>query len=495
MLVIGFCSWLRPHGVPKTKTSSKSFTVLTKFQNLPSLIKNTFYFAVGCLLIYVSCFVVTYRDFGIYNNYWDPKSYHQLQGTLVSFISECQDLKLPVPKNYSDENAQKLIAHYAGIYDKTLGSTQARRLATQQFNKQKPTIITVMNETYSDLSIYDGMHVGYKGPEFIKNGLSDAVQSGPLSVSILGGGTANSEFEYLTNQSCLFTGPGIAYSIYNLKNAPSLARNFKKLGYQTTAIHPFTAENWNRNVAYPNLGFDTFLSDKYFAPDVPRWRTWISDKATYQKVLDVLEQSDKPQFILDVTMANHASYSDKLVGDDYRPGYKPDFGDASLTDELNEYLGSIKKTDEEFQWFIEKVKQLKRPVVVIFFGDHQPSFPEYYNNAWYKNENEATHLGRLYQTGYVIWANYNITGAEQNNTQKHLAASNLSSHMLHAIGAPLTDYQKAQVAISQDLPVVSNYAIMSKDGSYYLPNDEKAPTASLQNDLAQMSYYHFARKL
>ena len=147
-----------------------------------------------------------------------------------------------------------------------------------------------MNETYSDLSIYDGMHVGYKGPEYIKNGLSDALLSGTLSMSILGGGTANSEFEYLTNQSCLFTGPGIAYSIYNLKNSPSLAREFKKLGYQTTAMHPFGAQNWNRNNAYPDLGFDKFISDTDFDRDAPRWRGWISDQASYQKVLDVLEK-------------------------------------------------------------------------------------------------------------------------------------------------------------------------------------------------------------
>lgn len=520
MLVCGFCSWLRPmpnlalkqtvdqvkHGAHFVSTArtcptkrcplKAAFAKLrAHLQSAPTAAKNMGAFLIGAFLIYVVCFVLNYRDFGAINNYWSPWETYRVQGTLVSFISEWQDLKLPVPKDYSDEKAEELIKHYANKYDTTLGATPQRAQAAEQFNQLKPAVVAIMNETYSDLSIYDGMHVGYKGPEYIKNGLSDALLSGTLSMSILGGGTANSEFEYLTNQSCLFTGPGIAYSIYNLKNSPSLAREFKKLGYQTTAMHPFGAQNWNRNNAYPDLGFDKFISDTDFDRDAPRWRGWISDQASYQKVLDVLEKSDKPQFILDVTVTNHSGYDDKRVGDDYRPGYQPDFGGEKITNELNEYLGSIKRTEEEFQWFIEKVKQLKRPVVVVFFGDHQPSFPTYYNDAWFKDEDEATHLARLYQTTYIIWANYKVSGAAQNNPKLHASASNLSSYTLHTIGAPLTDYQKAQLAINQELPIVTSFTVMDKDGTWYLPTDKNAPTASLQNDLAKMSYYNFARKL
>ena len=74
---------------------------------------------------------------------------------------------------------------------------------------------------------------------------------GHLYVSVLGGNTANSEFEYLTGDSMAFLPSGsIPYQQYLNKYALSIVSHMKELGYSTTAMHPYNASGWNRSSVY-----------------------------------------------------------------------------------------------------------------------------------------------------------------------------------------------------------------------------------------------------
>lgn len=483
----------KPHA-PAAPMHSKANASRFHFLPLHPAWKNTLIAAV----LLVSCVLITtvpaYRDLGVTTTYWSTWITYESQGTLLTFISECQDLKIKKPAGYTSEEAKELITSNAHAYNTSIGVSEERKAAEAQFNAEKPTVIAVMNEAYANLAIFDGMHSGYTGEEFITTGMSDALQSGDLLVSTYGGGTSNTEFEFLTGESCYFVGEGNAYSLYDFSNIDSLPHIFNKLGYTSTAIHAYNPNNWNRKSAYQTLGFTSFISGDSFV-DVDMWREWVSDKATYQKILELLHNDQNPQFILDVTLANHSGYSQQLVDDSYRPGYTPDFGDAALTDELNEYLGSMKRTDEDLQWFVEQLKQLDRPIVLVFFGDHQPSFTAAYNDAWFKDESQAAHIARQYQTQYVIWANYDVAGNAQENDKQFTAASSLASHMLDVIGAPLTDFQKAQIILGEKLPGVSHYTTLGPDGNWYFPDDKDAPSYDLQTTLQKMSYYNFAERI
>ena len=79
--------------------------------------------------------------------------------------------------------------------------------------------------------------------------------AGILYVSAYGGGTCNTEFEYLTGNSMAFLGSGTyPYTIYDLARTESLPKQFRDLGYKTTAIHPNHGTNWNRENVYRTLG-------------------------------------------------------------------------------------------------------------------------------------------------------------------------------------------------------------------------------------------------
>lgn len=424
---------------------------------------------------------------------WRPLESYYRMGFLPSFISEAQTIVPPKPEDYSTDKADELLSSYAESYDSSAGATESRAAATAQFDEEKPTVIAIMNETFSDLSIYQEMHAGYEGPQYFKS-LSDALVRGTLYVSAYGGGTANSEFEFLTGNSMAYLGNGVyPYTIYNLSQTDNLAAQFKNLGYTTTAMHPNHATNWNRENVYEDFGFDQFLSIDDFQ-DSEKLRGMVTDKATYDKILEMLDENSDPQFIFDVTMQNHSGYETGLLPSNKLESYQVDGQENA---EINEYLSLIEESDRALAYFLGQLRQLDRKVVVVFFGDHQPFFPSTYNDAWFTGEDEATHAERLWQTDYVIWANYNVAGCDQTSQVDDTSTNYLGAMLMHLIGAPMSDYQKAQITLREAIPAINVTGYCDRNRSWYLSNAARAGSTgsadgdeatSVRNDLATLQY-------
>ena len=342
-----------------------------------------------------------------------------------------------------------------------------------------------MNETFSDLSIYQNMHAGYNGPQFFKS-LPDALARGTLYVSAYGGGTCNTEFEFLTGNSMSYLGSGVyPYTIYDLNETKNLAAQFKDLGYTTTAMHPNHGTNWNRENVYSGFGFDQFLTIEDFQ-NADKLRGMVTDAATYDAILEMLKTNDEPQFIFDVTMQNHSGYDTGLLPADKQLNFSID-GESNA--EVNEYLSLIEESDRALEQFIGELRELDRPVVVVFFGDHQPFVPDKYNNRWFLNEEKADHNMRLWTTDYIIWANYDVAGNGQESADIDLSTNYLGTEMMNLIGAPLSDYQKAQINTTGFLDSAGSVYLASVKSDTNASADPAMPASSLQQALeARMQY-------
>ena len=111
-----------------------------------------------------------------------------------------------------------------------------------------PNVIAIMNETFSDLSEYPGLEGSNAAPTFFHEVADDSLAAGDVYVSAMGGGTCNSEFEFLTGASMGNMGGGVyPYVLYDLEGVDNLASYFRGLGYGTHAIHPAEAANWRRD--------------------------------------------------------------------------------------------------------------------------------------------------------------------------------------------------------------------------------------------------------
>ena len=428
---------------------------------------------------------------------WRPLESYYRQGFLPSFISGAQTIKPSKPEDYTVSGAKKLISEYAKEYDgnnQTGGSSAARIEATKQFDEEKPTVIAVMNETFSDLSIYQNMHADYQGPTYFKS-IDDCLSRGRLYVSAYGGGTANTEFEFLTGNSMAYLGSGVyPYTTYDLTDTENLAAQFKSLGYHTTAMHPNHGTNWNRKNVYKDFGFDQFLTINDFQ-NAETLRGMVTDKATYDKILELLDTNSNPQFIFDVTMQNHSGYDTGLIPYDKQMSLNID---GEFNSNVNEYVSLIQQSDEALKYFLNKLSKLDRKVVVVFWGDHQPFFPDTYNDRWFTNEDDATHQERLWQTSYIIWANYDVAGNTQTSQEDDLSSNYLGSELMNLIGAPLTDYQKAHLTLRQSLPALNSVGYEDSQGRWLLSSSKSdeasndtiaAACEKARSDYHAMQYY------
>ena len=428
---------------------------------------------------------------------WRPLESYYRQGFLPSFISGAQTIKPSKPEDYSISGAKKLISEYSKEYDgnnQTGGSSATRLEATKQFDEEKPTVIAVMNETFSDLSIYQNMHADYQGPTYFKS-IDNCLSRGRLYVSAYGGGTANTEFEFLTGNSMAYLGSGVyPYTTYDLTDTENLAAQFKSLGYYTTAMHPNHGTNWNRENVYKDFGFDQFLTINDFQ-NAETLRGMVTDKATYDKILELLDTNSNPQFIFDVTMQNHSGYDTGLIPYDKQMSLNID---GEFNSNVNEYVSLIQQSDEALKYFLDKLSKLDRKVVVVFWGDHQPFFLDTYNDRWFTNEDDATHQERLWQTSYIIWANYDVAGNSQTSHEEDLSSNYLSSELMKLIGAPLTDYQKAHLTLRQSLPALNSVGYEDSQDRWLLSSSKSdeayndtiaAACEKARSDYHAMQYY------
>ncbi len=454
-----------------------------------------------CALIVWSGATAAFADYKLeeeldftYDRWWPINTYRS-KGFIPTFTAFAQNFEIEEPDNYSDEDTQQIQDTLAAQYDAGRGASAERQAAVAQYNELKPTVITVMNETFTDLSFYDALRdAGYTGPSYY-NSISDALVRGSLYVSITGGGTANSEFEYLTNDSLAFLGGDkCPYSLYNLTDVDSLAKQLETQNYSTHAMHPNLPDNWNRRTSYKRLGFSSFDDIDSFE-GAPTYHSGVTDGATYEKILEYLSSDSGSQFILDVTMQNHGGYDPGSVPAEDLTSYQV----AGLSDDtnarMNVYLTCIEKADQDLQWFIDQLRQIDRPVVLVFFGDHQPSVSATMNNELYQNEDSFAHTARIYDSTYFVWANYDVAGCDQISANETIGANELSARVLDLIGAPLTDYQKALLATRDSIPALSGCKYLGADGVMYDLTDKQSDYYAVVDQLRRLQYMNFVEKL
>ena len=432
------------------------------------------------------------RTFGAGLDYWWSKDWYERQGFFPSFIYAWQDLDIRAPEGYSDEAATHAQSSLAARHDSKESAATRREASQAQFAELRPNILVVQNETFCDLSVFDGASWGYGGPRFWNEGLGDAFARGQLAVSVFGGGTCNTEFEFLTGGSLAFLGAAkYPFSMYDLSGVASLPRQLAEQGYHTVGMHPNVASNWDRDRAYAQLGFDEFLDESAFE-GAELYHTHVSDWATYEQALRLLRDSDEPLFVFDVTMQNHSGYDTGSIPADDLGGYAIDGLDADNTFQLNEFLACIEESDRALQRLVEELRQLDEPCVLVMYGDHHPWFSEAINDLVYANEDSLPHAERIHNTCYVAWANYDVAGGTDAQADGQDASADLLAAMvLDATGAPTTEFQQAQLGARQDVRAVNASGWLGTDDTWRPLSDE---VQTLQ-ELRLAEHLNFGSKL
>ena len=251
----------------------------------------------GCSLIVVAlaAYVVHY-GLGITGtgiNFWaSSRSYSEFY-----YFLRCAGRSIVrAPEGYSADGLQTLAEDYKG-----------------EQGTKTPNIIVIMNESFSDLGIVGNFETNEDYMPFVhsmQKGQKNTI-TGNLLVSTFGGGTANTEFEFLAGDTMAFLPFGCSpYQMYVKSEMPSLVGALEAQNYQTVAMHPYLSTSWNRPQVYQSFGFDEQCYEDSFPSDVERVRGRVSDSASYKKIIELYENKPKgqPFFLFDVTMQNHGGY-------------------------------------------------------------------------------------------------------------------------------------------------------------------------------------------
>lgn len=478
------------------KTKTPKYNLLTK------IISRTFTgtFCIVLLLLFYGTNV--FANMGVKPDFWNQARGYRNYGFVFNYFCNTKYLYMSEPTDYNPEDIKGYIDDV--VQD---GKPEVDNSYT------KPNIICIMNESLSDLQVLGNLTTNEDYMPFMRN-LSENTVKGNLYVPVIGAGTSNTEFEFLTGHTTAFLPSGSnAYMLYVKNPLASLVSTLEAQGYSSYALHPYYAVGWRRTEVYNNFGFDRFTSledimdislmdeyqengsdpnylqsliDKLYPNSNMLIRQYISDSYNYKLLIENYENRDKskPYFAFNVTMQNHGGYT--TSADNFNECIYTT-STSKAYNKANKYLSLIKASDDAFKELIEYFSEVDEPTVICMFGDHQPSVETEFiaevlgvpnlSNLTTEQE-QARHC-----TPFYIWANYDI---EEKEIDK-LSSNYLSSLVLDTAGVKLTEYNKYLLKLSETLPVIDTVGYIDSENNYFKWSDA-SPYGAVLDDYEKVQY-------
>ena len=417
------------------------------------------------------------RNTGLNDTLFNAKYMHSKDGFFVSFILDIHFLQIEEPKNYSDEYALSL-----------LNEQEVEKVETPE---ELPDIIAIMDETFSDPAVLGEFETNKDYMPFVHSILRGEVAntiSGYTDVSVLGGNTANSEFEFLTGNSMAFFPNGsVPYLQYIRDGISTIVPQLEEYGYTTYGTHPYRAKGWNREFIYDLMGFDY----RYFQGSFPfedKLRNYVSDEADFKSILEWRNNTEGPFFMFNVTMQNHSNYGGDF--DNFDPQIVAKFKNTSSNKYLNKYLSLMYETDQDVASLLSELSQSDRKTIVVFWGDHQPNdyvvrpiYKEYgldFDNQTYEQQQQRQ------KTPFFIWANYDI----QEQTNVEISLNYLNILLFETAGLQLDEYQTFRKNLWQgQIPMMNAVGYRNDDGDLVEYDDAPEEIQNLLNEYQNIQYY------
>ena len=463
------------------KTNTPKFNIIEK------VVSRTFtgtFFAIVVSLFY---FTSVFADAGVKPDFWNQTRGYRNYGFAFNFMCNTKYLYMSEPSGYNPDDVGDFV-------NNTVDKNESNIVVTEN----APNIICIMNESLADLSVLGEFTTNEDYMPFMHS-LTENTVKGNLYVPVIGAGTSNTEFEFLTGHSTAFLPSGSnAYMLYIKNPIASLVSTLEGQGYSSYTLHPYYASGWNRVSVYKNMGFNKFISlenimdislmNEYIQngnnadylqmlveqtyPDREKMlvRQYISDHYNYKLLIEDFENRDKsvPYFSFNVTMQNHGGYT--AGASNFNESISITSSDVYFN-KASKYLSLVKESDIAFKELVEYFSNVKEPTIICMFGDHQPSIETQFiasllgvnNLSGLTIEQEQ----QRHATPFFIWANYDI---EEKYIDK-LSVNYLSSYVLDIAGVRLTEYNKYLLKLSETLPVIDTVGYIDNNNTYFRWSD------------------------
>lgn len=386
-------------------------------------------------------------------DFFAPKYTYCSYGTVFGFVANVQAMETEAPQGYSVKKVDNLLKK----------SEEKKENNKKSETKENPNIIVIMNEAFSDLSLVGDFKTNMDYLPNIRS-LSKNTTKGSLYVSVFGGATSDTEYEFLTgNSMAVMPQNCVPYQQFVTDSRDSLATTLKSQGYYNIAIHPYEPSGYKRDLVYPLMGFDEFLSMEDFS-NPTKIRNFISDKDSYQKIIEQYETKGKnqPLFIFNVTMQNHGGYSGTRLFNDENTVRLTDYPGHP---NVEQYLSLLRESDKAYKTLIDYFAKQKEHTVILLFGDHQPVVYSELEDSVTNHEYQPgqDQLMRKYVVPYVLWSNYDMPKDDVNK----MSANYLSSYLLKKADLKGTAYNQYLLDLYQKVPVINSLFYIDKNNLFH----------------------------
>ncbi len=375
--------------------------------------------AVGALALVVGVFFspAVSKLVGITPDMWMQNRYYRNYGVIAGFLTNIQNLQVDKPENYSQQAVNELVQE---AQNQDLGPVFEGSYKESGTNEIKqPNIIFVMDESFWDVAELEDYGVVFDQPVTPNlHRLMETSAYGKAYSPSFGGGTCDVEFEALTGYSVEFLPAGCKpFQQHVTRPMFSIASYLKDQGYATQAIHCYYAKFWSRNTAYPNLGFDEFISLEDFEnPERKRSVEWgnglVTDAEMARRIISEWEGRDasQPLFMHTVTMQNHTNYDKNNYPEEELVGIleAPEGMSEKTLGALQDFATGVREADAMLGTLTDYFSQVEEPVILVFWGDHYNpigSGYEVYTSTGYSSAANSE-APELHQMPLLIWSNY-----------------------------------------------------------------------------------------
>ncbi len=141
----------------------------------------------------------------------------------------------------------------------------------------------------------------------------------------------------------------------------ALPARLKPAGWTSLFLHPHDMRFYGRDRIMPAAGFAELVADDRFAPPAPGEGRYVTDAAMADEIVTLAQKAAGPTVLYAVTIENHGPWA----GDEV----------SGKRDLVGSYLRLARNSDAMLETLVSRIGALKRPAMLVFFGDHRPSIP------------------------------------------------------------------------------------------------------------------------
>lgn len=391
------------------------------------------------------------RGFDNRQKFRNPERDIQVNGPVLNFLNyiDLQIMDQPAT-GYSASTIKQLNDKYSKVANK-INKTRKNDL-------RKQTIVFNLSESFVDPNTFPTIKFESSAPNPVKfiESMKSRSSYGTMLSAGYGGGTANMEWETLTGLNMgLFKSTLTPYVqvVPNYDFYPTIGMNFD----YKSAVHPFIGTYYSRREDYRRFKFDKFIyaGSKYKIIDQKKLGKsgYNSDFTTYANGLNQINSRDDGQFINLISIQNHMPYNNWYPHNEYMGKISGElFNTPAVREQMATYVKGTQYTDKAVKQFIGQIDKIKKPITLVFYGDHYPSIISQSYTAKYPIQ--------MHSTRYFIYSNKYARehGAKTRLPRKannFVSSSDFIAMMLEQTDSKVTPYQALLTEVHKKLPAIT----------------------------------------